>query len=49
MVKVYQGGETMKYEKPEVEVVLFETDDIVRTSDVGTDVGDNTGDWTETP
>ena len=32
MVKVYQGGEAMKYEKPELEVVLFQTGDVITAS-----------------
>ena len=36
----------MKYEKPKLETMLFEVDDIIRTSDVEEVFGDNNTGWT---
>jgi hypothetical protein len=35
-----KGGDTMKYEKPEWEIILFETDNVIRTSTVQPGTGD---------
>lgn len=40
--------EMKKYEKPELEIIRFQTTDVVRTSGEGDDAFDNTGeepDW----
>ena len=42
MVRVYQGGEAMKYEKPELEVILFATENVITASTVQ---GGSGNDW----
>lgn len=44
--KVYQGGEEMKYEKPEIEVIKLKMLDIITESQIGSESsgsGDNFG------
>ena len=42
MVKVYQGGEEMRYEKPELEIIKFHVKDVITASTGQNGTGD---DW----